>query len=93
MSLLSQQAQAIGKDLNVKIRVRSLDALCRMAHVQLGVTVVPQQIGELYLNTLNIRLVPIAEPWAARSLVVVCRDRDRLTAPAAALVNFLTSKH
>ncbi|RDV00641.1 LysR family transcriptional regulator [Trinickia dinghuensis] len=92
MSLLCQQAQAIGKDLNVKIRVRSLDALCRMVHVQLGVTVVPQQIGELYLNTLNIRLIPIAEPWSARSLVIVCRDRERLTAPAAALVNFLTNK-
>ncbi|ALL68388.1 Hydrogen peroxide-inducible gene activator [Paraburkholderia caribensis MBA4] len=92
MRLLGQQAQAFDQQLDTKIRVGSLDALCRMVHVQLGIAVVPQQIGELYINTLNIRIVPIAEPWAARSLVIVCRDRARLTAPAAALVNFLTNK-
>ena len=93
MGLLEEQARALGAQLNTKIRVSSLDALCRMVHVQLGVAVAPQQIGQLYLNTLNIRLVPISEPWAARSLVIVCRDRARLTAPAAALVNFLSHKN
>jgi DNA-binding transcriptional LysR family regulator len=90
--LLRQQAHMLDTQLDVKIRVGSLDALCRMVHVQLGVAVVPQQIGELYVNSLNVRLVPIAEPWALRSLVMVCQHRDRLSVPAAALVNFLSNK-
>jgi DNA-binding transcriptional LysR family regulator len=90
--LLAQQAQAAGAQLDVKIRVGSLDALCRMVHVRLGVAVVPEHVGELHAGALDIQLVPIAEPWAVRELVVVFRHRDRLTATAAALVNFLTNK-
>ncbi|OLL31074.1 LysR family transcriptional regulator [Burkholderia sp. SRS-W-2-2016] len=90
--LLAEQARKLGAKLDVKIRVGSLDALCRMVHVRLGVAAVPQQIGELYINTLNVELVPIAEDWAVRTLMIVCRSHERLAAPAAALVNFLTGK-
>jgi DNA-binding transcriptional LysR family regulator len=90
--LLSQQAEARGAALHVKIRVGSLDALCRMVHVRLGIAVVPQHIGELYINTLNVRLVPIQEDWAVRRLVVIFRQRERLSAAAASLLNFLTSR-
>jgi DNA-binding transcriptional LysR family regulator len=87
--LLARQATALGAHLNVDIRVGSLDALCRMVHVRLGIAVVPQQVGELYVNTLGLHLLPIEEDWAVRELVVIFRQRDRLSAPAAALVNFL----
>ncbi|AJK44960.1 LysR substrate-binding domain-containing protein [Burkholderia plantarii] len=92
MRLLAEQAQKLDAKLDVKIRVGSLDALCRMVHVRLGVAVVPQQIGELYINTLNVKLVPIAEDWAVRTLMIACRNLEHLAAPAAALVNFLTDK-
>ncbi|WP_207001309.1 LysR family transcriptional regulator [Trinickia mobilis] len=92
MKLLTEQAQKLDSRLDVKIRVGSLDALCRMVHVKLGVAVVPQQIGELYVNTLEVRLVPIAEKWALRTLSIVCRNFESLVAPAAALANFLTGK-
>lgn len=90
--LLSQQAEARGAALHVKIRVGSLDALCRMVHVRLGIAVVPQYIGELYINTLNVRLVPIQEDWAVRKLVVIFRQRERLSAAAQSLLSFLTSR-
>lgn len=91
--LLAEQAQKVDAKLDVKIQVGSLDALCRMVHVKLGVAVVPQRIGGLYVNTLNVRLVPIAETWAVRTLMIVCRNYEDLAAPSAALVNFLTGKH
>jgi DNA-binding transcriptional LysR family regulator len=90
--LLARQAQELGEQLKVKISVSSLDALCRMVHVGLGVAVVPQHIGELYINTLDLDLVPIEESWALRDLYLVFRERQRLSAPAAALVNFLTRR-
>ncbi|WP_339419658.1 MULTISPECIES: LysR family transcriptional regulator [unclassified Pseudomonas] len=93
MTLLAQRARDIGEELDVKIRVRSLDVLCRMVHVKLGVAVVPQLVAELNMNALDLRVVPIVEPWSIRKLVVVFRHRDRLTATAAALVNYLTNKH
>lgn len=88
--LLAQQAEARGATLNVHIRVTSLDALCRMVHVGLGIAVVPQQIGEMYLDTLDVRLVPIRDAWSERRLLLISRRNEPLSATAGSLVQFLT---
>lgn len=90
--LLAQEAINLGAKLNIKIRVSSLDALCRMVHVGLGIAVVPQQIGEMYIGTLDVRLVPIRDAWAVRQIIFIFRNREQLTATAASLVNFLIHK-
>jgi len=91
--LLARQAAGLGRRLNVKIRVGSLDALCRMVHVGLGVAVVPQHIAGLYLNTLDLRSLPLDEDWAVRELVAVFRQRQGLPPAAAALAGFLADRH
>ena len=87
--LLTQQAANAGRRLDVKIRVSSLDALCRMVHAGLGIAIVPEQVGLLYLNALDVRLLALADAWAARRLVMIFKARDQLSASAAALVGFL----
>lgn len=88
--LLAQKADLIGASLKVKIRVASLDALCRMVHAGLGIAILPQQVAELYLQSLNIAVVPLADDWAHREICVLCNDEDQLSATAQALVRFLT---
>ncbi|VCU68333.1 HTH-type transcriptional regulator GltC [Pigmentiphaga humi] len=90
--LLEREAARLGASLRAKIRVSSLDALCRMVHVGLGVAVVPQHSGELYVDTLDLALIPIEEEWALRESFIVFRQRGGLTAPAAALVDFLARR-
>jgi len=90
--LLAQEAVNLGATLTVKIRVSSLDALCRMVHVGLGIAVVPQQIGEMYLGTMDVKLLPIRDSWAVREIIVIFRNKAQLTATAASVVNFLTNK-
>jgi DNA-binding transcriptional LysR family regulator len=90
--LLAQKATDLGATLDIRIRVSSLDALCRMVHVGLGLAVVPQQIGEMYLQSLDVRLVPILDDWAVRQLVLVCKDYAQLSPTAASLVNFLVHR-
>jgi DNA-binding transcriptional LysR family regulator len=90
--LLAQEAIHLGATLKIKIRVSSLDALCRMVHVGLGIAVVPQQIGEMYTSTLDVQLVPIRDPWAVRQLIVIYRDREQLTATTMSLLNFLVNR-
>lgn len=87
--LLAEQAARLNEALKIKIRVASLDALCRMVHVGLGIAVVPRQVGELYLNTLDVVARPLSDPWATRQLVVVFHSREHLSASALALVGFL----
>ncbi|WP_018434280.1 LysR family transcriptional regulator [Paraburkholderia atlantica] len=87
--LLAQQAASAGRQLDVRMRVSSLDALCRMVHAGLGIAVVPEPVGLLYVNTLDVRLLPLADAWAERHLIIIFKAREQLSASAAALVSFL----
>lgn len=87
--LLTQQAAAAGRQLEVKIRVSSLDALCRMVHAGLGIAIVPEQVGLLYVNALDVSVLSLSDEWAVRRLVMVFKARAQLSASAAALVAFL----
>lgn len=94
-SALSKQlalaAREINTELNIAIRMNSVDAICRMIQVGLGIAIIPAQIGELYRDTLDIRVIPLTEPWAQRNLVIVCKSNDELSAAAKALFEFLGS--
>lgn len=89
---LAAEAARQHAQLNVKIRVSSLDALCRMVHAGLGVAIVPEQTAQLYLGTLDIAIVPLSDAWAVRQLVIVYKHREQLSASAAALVRFLAQE-
>jgi DNA-binding transcriptional LysR family regulator len=90
--LLAAQAQALGAILAVKIRVASLDALCRMTHAGLGIAVMPQQVAELYLQSLDVVVRPLSDEWARRQLCIVFPDESQLSATAATLVKFLAQQ-
>jgi DNA-binding transcriptional LysR family regulator len=87
--LLAQQAASAGRQLDVRIRVSSLDALCRMVHAGLGIAIVPEQVGLLYVNALDVRLLSLSDAWAVRRLIMIFKAREQLSASAAALVGFL----
>jgi DNA-binding transcriptional LysR family regulator len=87
--LLAQQAASAGRQLDVRMRVSSLDALCRMVHAGLGIAILPEPVGLLYVNTLDVRLLPLADAWAERHLIIIFKAREQLSASAAALVSFL----
>jgi DNA-binding transcriptional LysR family regulator len=87
--LLTQQAASAGRQLDVRIRVSSLDALCRMVHAGLGIAIVPEQVGLLYVNALDVRLLSLSDTWAVRRLIMIFKAREQLSASAAALVGFL----
>jgi DNA-binding transcriptional LysR family regulator len=91
--LLEHESASLGGTLNIKIRVSSLDALCRMVHVGLGLAIVPQHVGELYVNTLDVVLRPLSDAWAVRQLFIIFKAREQLNATAATLVNFLTQQN
>ncbi|MGE8686451.1 MAG: LysR substrate-binding domain-containing protein [Achromobacter sp.] len=90
--LLAAQAAALGATLSVKIRVASLDALCRMTHAGLGIAVMPQQVAELYLQSLDVVVRPLSDDWAQRQLCIVFLDQSQLSATAGTLVKFLAQQ-
>ncbi|MCE8023199.1 LysR family transcriptional regulator [Billgrantia aerodenitrificans] len=88
-ALLNTKAKALSQSLNVTIGVTSLDALCRMVDAGLGIAVVPHLVGEMYVNTLDVAVVPLKDDWALRQQVIVHNAGAALSASASKLVEFL----
>lgn len=82
-------AAALGRHLNVRIQVRSFEAVCRMVGAGVGIGLVPRSA----VPGANLRepptVVELDEPWARRDLSICIRRRDALTGFAAALVEEL----
>jgi len=58
----------------------------------LGLAIVPQHVGELYVNTLDVKLLPLTDSWSVRHLFLVFKARDQINASANALIDFLTQQ-
>lgn len=88
--LLTRCAAQLDMALQLRIQVTSYDALCLMVAAGLGVGVLPRQSAALYHNSLPIRAITLAEPWAQRQLLLCMRSYSALTPTARALVDHLT---
>lgn len=82
-------AAALGRHLDVRIQVRSFEAVCRMVGAGVGIGLVP--VGAVPRSDLAEPPVVIAldEPWAQRDLQICVRQGARLSGFAAALVEAL----
>jgi len=82
-------AAALGRHLNVRIQVRSFEAVCRMVGAGVGIGLVPRSA----VPSVGMReppvIVALDEPWAQRDLQVCVKNRAALSGFAAALVDKL----
>ena len=88
-SLLNEQANLAGKALRMRIQVRSFDAICRMIHHGMGVGVLPEQTIYRDLGDLQLKSIPLSDPWAQRELVIGMRRYASLNVTARHLVDHL----
>lgn len=88
-SLLHDQANQAGRTLRMRIQVRSFDAICRMIHHGMGIGVLPKRTLYRELHDLNLNLLPLADDWARRELVIGIRQYETLPVVARHLVDHL----
>lgn len=91
-SLYLAMHQAAGdaeRSIRLRIRVTSLDAMCRMIHNGLGVGVMPQRAFGLIHGANDLRAVALTNDWATRQIHLVARDFDSLPMTARVLVEHL----
>lgn len=86
-------AAALGRHLNVRIQVRSFEAVCRMVGSGVGLGLVPRSALR---GTSQLReppsVVELDESWAQRDLQVCVRRRAGLPGFAGLLVDALLAK-
>lgn len=89
-------AAAIGKSLNMRVQVRSFDAMCKMVSAGVGVAILPRHSAMPHAPALNLVIQRIDGMWTSRRLILAMRSRQSLSKPAAdfvALVESLKQAH
>ena len=77
---LAQHARRLGRRLNYRIRLRSLEAVCRMVGHGIGLGIVPQTVAARCARSAGVKRVRLEDAWAARTLVICVRDMVELPA-------------
>ncbi|MDM8350368.1 LysR family transcriptional regulator [Pseudomonas sp. sp1636] len=83
-------AAALGRHLEVRIQVRSFEAVCRMVSAGVGIGLVPRSAVAEASARQPLAVIELEEPWARRDLQVCVRKRELLSRFAADLVACLT---
>ncbi len=60
-----------------------------MVEAGVGIGVIPETAALRHSRTMNLRILPLDEPWVVRERSVLLRDREGLPACARALVDLL----
>jgi DNA-binding transcriptional LysR family regulator len=73
LELTSRSAEKLGKQMNLRIQVRSYDAMCQMIAVNLGIGVLPIQACTAQIKALGLKAVQLEDAWASRNLLVATK--------------------
>lgn len=90
--LLSLRAAEVGRPMKMRVQVRSFEVMCLMISKGLGIGILPELAARPLAQALNLRVVPLAEPWAAREHAICVRASETIDAPNQRLIAFLSAE-
>ncbi|QWD65541.1 LysR family transcriptional regulator [Polynucleobacter sp. MWH-Aus1W21] len=73
LELTSRSAEKLGKQMSLRIQVRSYDAMCQMIAVNLGIGVLPIQACAAQIKAMGLKPVQLEDAWAKRNLLVATK--------------------
>ena len=82
LELTSRSAEKLGKQMRLRIQVRSYNAMCEMIAVNLGIGVLPIQACLSQMNAMNLK---VSDSWAIRNLLLANKSGVDLS-PASKLL-------
>lgn len=88
--MLQRAAARIDRTVNYRVIVTNFEAALRVVRAGLAISLVPREVALLHAKAWNLKLVPMAEPWAQRRFIICFRDAKALTPAAQLLVTHLT---
>ncbi|MBX3652841.1 MAG: LysR family transcriptional regulator [Ramlibacter sp.] len=86
---MHQAATQTGRNIRLRIRVTSLDTMCRMIANGLGVGVMPRRAFGIVHGGDGLECVTLADAWANRRIDLLARDFSTLPVTARLLVEHL----
>jgi DNA-binding transcriptional LysR family regulator len=90
--LLASQAVIAQRTLQLRIQVRSFEAICHMVEAGLGLGLLPEQAARVLAKGLGLTVRPFSDAWAERHMLL-CVRKDRVAMPSVAkLLDFLCGR-
>lgn len=86
---LHDESARMGREIRMRIQVRSFDAICRMVVATQGVGILPRLAAEPHARSMQIKLIALTDSWARRTLALGVRDAQDLSVPARRLLGHL----
>ncbi|MCC6889874.1 MAG: LysR family transcriptional regulator [Hyphomicrobiales bacterium] len=83
MHLLHKKSQ--DRPLKVSVQVRSFDVVCRFVQAGVGIGVLPIGSARFYARSMGLATVPLADSWAAYTLLLGTRSVETLNAASRLL--------
>lgn len=88
-AFLHQQAELLGRHINIRAQVGSSEALCRMVQARIGVGVLTCLPAVRHAASMNIRIIPLEDEWSLWPQYICVRSLDELTPFARVFVELL----
>ncbi|HEV2675699.1 MAG TPA: LysR family transcriptional regulator [Aliidongia sp.] len=89
---LARQAARIGRPLQLRVRVAGFEAICRMVEAGVGCGILSESAARRYRRSMAIRVVPLTDRWATRTLMLCQRREADLPAHAQQLAAHLKAR-
>lgn len=86
---LADKAARLGSSLNLRVQLRSFDAVCRLVEAGVGVGVVPQSTAARVAQATPLSVIELEDDWAVRDLTLCVRRFADLRPYAQDLVRSL----
>ena len=91
-AMLQRAAAQAGRAISYRVIVSNFDAAFRVVAANLGVAVVPMQVGSSYTSLRDVRVIPLTDPWAQRCFALCCRSGETLQPATLKMINYLAGK-
>ena len=85
MRLLLEKAVEAEKVLQLRVQVRSFEAVCRTVQAGLGIGILPLQASKGLAESMGLNVRALADDWAERHMLV-CVKKDRPALASLALM-------
>ena len=92
MRLLAEQAVIAERTLQLRVEVRSFEAVCRMVQAGLGLGLLPYQAASVLGKGLGLAVRPLAEEWAERRMLICVRKERAANSSLTKLLDYLADR-
>ena len=93
MRLLAENAMIAGRTMQLRVQVRSFEAVCRMVDAGLGVGLLPYEAANVLGKGLGLVVRPLTEEWAERRMLLCVKKERSGNTSLAKLLDFLSSRN